>query len=341
MGGIYARVPAEEMLGDGGLTIVVAALAGAAIMLALMLLQSALLGGRRRRSESAGGAVQTQHMQMLEEDVVRLRAELRTRFAEAERTREELQAFAYAASHDLQAPLRHIGSFTQILVTDLGASLEEADRSNLDAVTFGVRRMRGMIDELLEYSRVYSRGGDKQPCDMSDILARVHDEIAPLLARPGASLKRPESLPKVFGDPDQLRQLFRILFENCVSMCDDDGPAIELRVDREERGDRGRDPGSERPRARLLVESDGLVAKPERCSGAFELFARIRQSAAFESLDPTSDPDEDLLSGGSLSIARRVVERHGGEIQVVPAERGNRDGRRAGGLRFEFTLPLV
>ncbi|WP_225336504.1 PAS domain-containing sensor histidine kinase [Halomicrobium urmianum] len=223
-----------------------------------------------------------------------------------EESNERLEQFAYAASHDLQEPLRMVSSYLQLIESRYADELDEDGREFIEFAVDGAERMRGMIEGLLEYSRVETRGDPFEPVDLDDVLAEVRDDLQMKTAESDAEITT-EPLPTVEGDPDQLRQVFQNLLDNAMEYSGDEPPRIK--VDAAERGDEWI----------VSVSDEGIGIDPDDSDRVFQVFQRLHSQ------------DDHAGTGIGLALSRRIVERHSGEIWVE-SEPGE-------GSTFRFTLP--
>jgi PAS domain S-box-containing protein len=233
--------------------------------------------------------------------------EMASRTAELERSNAELAQFAYVASHDLSEPLRMVSSYLQLLRRRYHGRLDEDADVFIDYAVDGAARMRALIEDLLAYSRA---GRSERPLESVNT-ARVVAEVAGTLralAHEAPPVIEWDGLPVVKGDPAQLVQLFQNLIGNAVKFAAPGVlPRVEVRAARED------------DRWRFTVEDNGIGIDPRHAERVFGMFQRLHTREQFEG------------TGIGLAIARKVVERHGGEISAAP-----RDG---GGSCFAFTLP--
>ncbi|WP_425487812.1 PAS domain-containing protein [Natronomonas salina] len=224
-----------------------------------------------------------------------------------EESNERLEQFAYAASHDLQEPLRMVTSYLQLLERRYGDELGEDGQEFVDFAVDGAERMREMIDALLEYSRVETRGDPFEPVDLDEALEDVTRDVQVRVEETDAEITA-EDLPTVRGDPSQLRQVFQNLLSNALEYSGEEPPRIH--VDAERSGDEWV----------LSVADEGIGIEPDQHERVFEVFQRLHSR------------DEHEGTGIGLALTRRIVERHGGDVWVesAPGE----------GSTFYFTLPV-
>jgi len=241
-----------------------------------------------------------------------------------EESNERLEQFAYAASHDLQEPLRMVSSYLQLLEQRYGDDLGEDGREFIEFAVDGAGRMREMIDGLLEYSRVDTRGDPFEPVDLNRVLEDVREDLQVRVEQSDAEITVAD-LPRVEGDTGQLRQVVQNLLDNAIKYSGDGPPRIRVSA-RRNAPDQGSptDPPrsvSERNEWVLSVSDRGIGIDPDDADRVFDVFQRLHAR------------DEHEGTGIGLALCERVVERHGGEIWVE-SEPGE-------GSTFSFTLPAA
>ena len=233
--------------------------------------------------------------------------ELQTAIEQLSSSNERLEQFAYVASHDLQEPLRMVSSYLQLLERRYGDDLDKEGHEFVEYAVDGAERMRAMIDDLLAYSRVDTRGGDPRRIDPETILEESVDDLLVSVAESDAEITW-DPLPPVLADENQLGQLFRNLLSNAINYSGDDPPTIHVSADRME------------GMCRFSLSDDGVGIAPEEADRIFDIFTRGTNA-------------DGNGTGIGLALCRRIVERHGGEIRVE-SELGE-------GSTFHFTLPLA
>ncbi|TYL38710.1 histidine kinase [Natronococcus pandeyae] len=232
--------------------------------------------------------------------------ELEELVAELEESNERLEHFAYAASHDLQEPLRMVTSYLTLIESRYDDALDEDGQEFLEFAVDGADRMRQMIDGLLAYSRVDTRGDPFAPVDLEDVLAEVQSDLQMQIEETDADVTI-ESLPYVAGDSDQLRQLFQNLLSNAIKYSGDEPPRVHVSAEQSDEG------------WAVSVRDEGIGIESNEIDGIFELFQRLHTH------------DEESGTGIGLALCQRIVERHDGEIEV--------DSEPGEGSRFTITLP--
>lgn len=225
------------------------------------------------------------------------------------RSNEDLEQFSYAVSHDLQAPLRTIGSFLQLLQRRYGNRLgEDADEYIRFAVD-AARAMGDMTRDLLEYSRVGTRGQPFEVVDLTDVAYRALENLQAAIVDGGAVVEV-SPLPTVVGDRMQLVRLIQNLVGNAIKYHQPDvAPEVTVSSRRAE------------DCWEVSVTDNGIGIDPEQTGRLFKVFQRLHAQGTYEG------------TGVGLAICKRIVDRHGGRISVTS------DGASRGST-FTFTLPI-
>jgi PAS domain S-box-containing protein len=235
--------------------------------------------------------------------------ELEQSAANLRRSNEELQRFAYVASHDLQEPLRPIISFSQLLEKRYKGRLGADADEYIAFIVEGGIRMQALIRDLLQFSRLETMARPHVPVDarrvVADALALFNGPIADV---GGAVTVEP--LPTVRADPDQLELVFSNLIGNAIKYRRPEVP-LEIRISAE------RSDGM----WEFAVADNGIGIEPLYFDRIFEMFRRLHTRDQYEG------------TGIGLAVAKRIVERHGGNIRV--------ESEPGGGSTFLFTLPVA
>lgn len=243
----------------------------------------------------------------MEEERLRLTQQLKEANRELVRSNTELQEFAYVASHDLQEPLRMVASFTKLLEKRYKGRLDKDADEFIHFIVDGATRMHRLINDLLEYARVESRGKPLKPVSCEEALSQVKLNLRILLEQKKARLISAE-LPAVLGDAGQVAQLFQNLIGNAVKFS---GPRFaEIRIQAERQNGFWR----------FSVSDNGIGIEPQYFERIFGLFQRLHGQ-------------EFPGTGLGLAICKRIVERHGGRIWV--------ESQPNKGTTFFFTLKEV
>lgn len=256
-------------------------------------------------------AQEVEDRKQAETKVRELNAELerrvKERTAELQRSNEDLQQFAYIASHDLQEPLRMVASFTQLLSHRYHGKLDQEADEYIQFAVDGAQRMQKLIGDLLSYARLETGDRVFSPVNMNQVVAEAEENLRHSIQECGAEIQV-EPLPWVLGDRTKLAQLCQNLLANAIKYRGDQPPRIRVRADRQGR------------QARFSVEDNGIGIEPEYHEQIFTMFKRLHGP-------------EQQGTGIGLAVCKRIVLRHGGEIGVESAE-----GR---GATFWFTLPVA
>ncbi len=235
-------------------------------------------------------------------------AELETRTAELELSNEELETFAYVASHDLQTPLRSITGFLQLLRESYAGELDERAHKWIDRVVQATDRMHLLIGDLLAYSRVGSRPIHLVPVPMDEVVDDILESLSVVVKESGAEIVC-DPLPIVAGDMVQLQQLMQNLVGNALKYRGDRTPQVRVSAQRSDGG------------WTLSVADNGIGIASRHQEQVFEVFKRLHTQSAYAG------------TGIGLAICRRVVQRLGGRIWLESEE--------GVGTTFHFTLPEV
>jgi PAS domain S-box-containing protein len=246
------------------------------------------------------------HRAHLEDLVERRTMELQHTAAELERSNRDLEQFASAVSHDLKEPLRAMAGYASLLQSRYGEQFEGKAADYLAGTVAGAGRMQRLIDDLLSYSRVGSRGGVLRPTDAEAALAAAVANLRVVIEETGAELTH-DPLPWVRSDPTQLVQLLQNLIANAVKFRGAEIPRIHVGAAREA------------GQWRFWVRDNGIGIDPRFRERVFEIFQRLHPRSAYPG------------TGIGLAICKRIAERHGGRIWVE-----SEPGR---GATFFFTVP--
>lgn len=233
-------------------------------------------------------------------------SELAVRTGQLTRSNQELERFASVAAHDLQEPLRKVRSFGDMLVTDAGPDLEPEARRHLDRMVDAAQRMQVLIDDLLTYSRVSTRGQPAQYVNLIEVIDEVRRELS---LEPPSVVLSIGRLPTVWADRMQMTQLFRNLISNSVKYRKRGEPArIMISTD-------DVSPGW----MTVVLSDEGIGFDPDHAERIFGIFERLHGRSDYPG------------TGMGLALCRRIVERHGGTIRA--------EGGSGAGATFCFDLP--
>ncbi|MFA9415369.1 ATP-binding protein [Natrinema sp. HArc-T2] len=236
------------------------------------------------------------------------RTDLEDLVVDLEESNKRLEQFAYAASHDLQEPLRMVSSYLQLIERRYGDELDDDGQEFLAFAVDGSERMREMIDGLLQYSRVETQGDPFEPVDLEAVLEDVRKNLQMKIDEHGAEITV-EDLPRVEGDDGQLRQVFQNLLSNAIEYSGEQSPRVHVSAERD---------GTTWT---VSVADNGIGIDPDEQDRIFEVFQRLHSRETHSG------------TGIGLALCERIIERHGGEIWV--------DSEPGEGATFSFTLPAV
>jgi PAS domain S-box-containing protein len=234
----------------------------------------------------------------------KIEKELQERTKELERSNQELEQFAYVASHDLQEPLRMVNSYVQLLASRYKDKLDKDANEFIHFAVDGSNRMRSLISSLLAYSRV-NRVKAFDWMDLNKVLDDVLFDLAGAIAENHAQITR-EELPTIYGDAVLIGQLFQNLIANAIKFKGIKSPEIGIRVLR----NKGED--------LFEVRDNGIGIKEEYAEKIFTIFQRLHGNDKYPG------------TGIGLAICKKIVERHGGQIWLK--------SQIGEGASFYFTL---
>jgi len=250
--------------------------------------------------------------QRLDEALQQLRHNKQQLEAAVARVREnnrDLEQFVQVAGHDLQAPLRSIDGFSELLVEHYTDVLDERGRQFLGHIRASVAQMQELLDDLLVYARAGTGELDFEPVELDEILASVLLTLQPTIEDCGAMVES-SPLPAVLADRPQMGQLMTNLLGNALKYRTDDPPSIQIGAGR-----------IDESYWQLSVRDNGIGIDPMYSDEIFETFRRLHGSGEYPG------------TGVGLAICRRIVQRHGGRIWLDPDP-----GR---GSTFHLTLPAL
>ena len=242
------------------------------------------------------------HAETVERDI-----RLQEQAEELVRSNADLEQFAYAASHDLQEPLRVIAGYVNLLEERYADQLDQDARDFIGFAVDATHRMRTLINDLLEYSRVESHGNPFETVDCDSALLEAIADLEVSIAESDATVTS-DPLPEVFGDPVQIAHVLENLIANAIKFRkDEESPAIHVSSHRN--GD-----GWE-----ISVQDNGIGIRPRYHDRIFGMFKRAHKRSKYPG------------TGIGLALCSKMVERHGGRMWV--------DSQVGQGSTFHFTIP--
>ena len=229
------------------------------------------------------------------------------RTVELARSNEDLEQFAYIASHDLQEPLRMVTGFLNLLKERYRAQLDDKAREYIGYSVDGATRMSSLIRDLLEYSRLDRKERLAEPVDANHAVAEALANLRSRIDAAGATVTHDE-LPTVSGDQVQLTQVFQNLISNAVKFRSPDQPChVHIAAERRDR------------QWIFSVRDNGIGIAPKHRDRIFVIFQRLHGPGTYPG------------TGIGLALCKRIVERHGGRIWV--------ESTAGEGATFYFALP--
>lgn len=291
---------------------------GTTLALVVILLANRYVGQELRGRVRAESAVRTANDRL--EATVQIRTIALTQTSqELLRSNQELEKFAYVASHDLQEPLRKIQAFGDRLKLKAGDTLDESCRIYIDRMQSSATRMRTLINDLLAYSRLTSQGQPFASVDLSELVEGVVSDLESRSEETGARIDV-GPLPTLHADPTQMRQLFQNLIANALKFRrPTTTPYIKLRAIVASDLTSIAVPPPPTSGWRIIVSDNGIGFDPAYADRIFELFQRLHGRGEFDG------------TGIGLAVCRKIVERHGGRITAK--------GRPGEGAEFIIDLP--
>ncbi|MFH1037933.1 MAG: PAS domain S-box protein [PVC group bacterium] len=231
---------------------------------------------------------------------------LKEALVELERSNRELEQFVYVASHDLQEPLRMVASFTGLLAKRYQGKLDKDADEFISYAVDGAKRMQYLINDLLAYSRVGTRGKPFKPTDCEEVFKQSVANLQTAIEETGAVVTH-EQLPPVMADETQLLQLFQNLIGNAIKFHGEEPPRVHISAKQQEDA------------WMFSVRDNGIGIAPEYFERIFQVFHRLHGRDRYSG------------TGMGLAICKKIVERHEGKIWP--------DSKTGKGSTFYFTMP--
>lgn len=242
----------------------------------------------------------------LEAKVSERTREISQLLTELKESNRELQQFAYTASHDLQEPLRAVAGYTSLLERRYADKLDDGAKKFIHGAVDGAERMQSLINALLSYARVETRGREPKLTDANEIVSQVLDTLKEPIQESAVKITCQE-LPEVFSDPIQLGQVFQNLLSNALKFRNKEEPQITISATEEENF------------VCFCVEDNGIGIDKKNTTRIFEMFQRLHSRNEYPG------------TGIGLAVCKRIIDRHHGNIWV--------ESSPGQGSKFYFTLP--
>ena len=272
------------------------------------------LGTLARAFNTMAGLISTKDAQ-LRASALNLESTVAERTADLNRSNLELEQFAYVASHDLQEPLRMVTSYVQLLQRRYQGRLDQDADEFIAFAVDGAKRMQRLINDLLAFSRVGTRGRDLAVTSSEDALTQALESLSLFIEDNHAQVIH-DPLPLVLGDQDQLVQLFQNLISNAVKFHGVATPAVRIVASRLAGSSQGA-----APMWQFSVCDNGIGIDPQYFERIFVIFQRLHSRESYEG------------TGIGLAVCKKIVERHGGRIWV--------ESQPGQGTTVSFSLPAI
>lgn len=226
-----------------------------------------------------------------------------------ERSNQDLERFAYIASHDLQEPLRKVQTFSDRIATKYADKLGDEGKVYINRMQESLGRMRGLIQDLLSYSRVQNSQQEVVAVDLNEVVRGVISDLEVRLEQSRGRVVV-EALPTVKANPLQMRQVFQNLIGNALKFSKPDLPPVVTISAKKQNNQH-----------EVVVSDNGIGFEQHHAERIFEVFQRLQGRGNYEG------------TGIGLAIVRRIVEQHGGGIRA--------ESKVGQGSRFFLTLPAT
>ncbi len=232
--------------------------------------------------------------------------ELKKTLKELERSNQELENFAYVASHDLQEPLRMVSSFTQLLKKQYNDKLDETALEYINYAANGAKQMQLLINDLLTYSRINTNDNKFMNIKLEKALDEALFNLEIKIEETQAIITR-EPLPQIYADYSQLVRVFQNLIGNAIKYRSQETPKIHISTTKKDQN------------WQFSVKDNGIGIQPKYSEQVFQIFKRLHTQDEYEG------------TGIGLAITKKIIELHQGQIWY--------DSQPGNGSTFHFTIP--
>lgn len=246
-------------------------------------------------------------------DLENAQLDLEKQAKDLKRSNQELESFAYIASHDLQEPLRMVASYLQLIERRYADKLDDAGHEFINYAVDGAARMKNLINDLLAYSRVGTKGRPFEEISLNSVIGRVCVNLQRTIDEQKAVITVGD-LPEIMADERQMVQVFQNLIGNGIKFHGEETPMIHIDAKQVA------NPRDNRDWVRITVQDNGIGIEEQYFERIFVIFQRLHTTTEYEG------------TGIGLAICKKIIERHGGEISVE-SEPGK-------GTKFICLLPM-
>jgi PAS domain S-box-containing protein len=264
--------------------------------------QQELLKRQKQEAEDSRRAIKN-----VAEDLKESKDILEYQKTSLESINKELDDFTYIVSHDLKEPLRSIDAYSKFVVDDYKDKLGEEGKHYLERVRANTERMKRLIEDLLEISRLKKRGGVIEEVEAADLVEEAKMRLEYSIKQKGVKIEIRDSLPRIFCDRIRLAEVFLNLISNAVKFNDKQNPVIEIGYN---------DEGNLH---KFYVKDNGIGIKDEYFEKIFEIFQRLGKREDVEG------------TGAGLTIVKKIIQIHKGNIWL--------ESKYGEGSVFYFTIP--
>ena len=246
----------------------------------------------------------------LESEIEVKTKELKEIIAKLEKSNQDLESFAYATAHDLQEPLRSISGYLQLLQRKHKEELDEQSTHFLESAVAGAGRMKTLLEDILQYSRVSYTNESHLPIDLNEIINTVKENLEVRLHQNQVEIQVLQPLSTIYGIPAQIIQLFQNIIGNSIKFREVTRPPL-IKI-KEEQLDQ---------HLKIYICDNGIGISENYHQKVFKIFSKLHSLKDYSG------------SGIGLALCKRIVEMHGGQIGI--------ESQFGHGTCIHFTLPLT